>query len=79
MADTTRNTGDPAGGSANTAIVAIVVVLLLAVVAFFIFFRPGSDIAEPQDGPDVELEVQPPAEEDVPDLDGGGGGVGDSE
>lgn len=53
------------GGSANTAIVAIVVLILVGVVAFFLFFRPGA-APEGGDGPDVELNVNPPAE-------GGGG------
>ncbi len=49
------------GGSGNTAIVAIVVILLVAVIAFFLIYRPGTaPIAE--DGPDVELEVNPPAD-----------------
>lgn len=63
MARYERTTG-PEGStrdSSNTAIVAIVVIILIAVVAFFIFVRPGTAPIEQDDGPDIELEIEPPA------------------
>lgn len=54
------------GGSSNTAIVAIVVLILVAIVAFLFFFRPSGETESPE-GPDIELEVNPP--------DNGGGGA----
>lgn len=58
------------GGSSNTAIVAIVVLVLVAIVVFFLFFRPSGE-APVDDGPDIEIEVQPPADGGG---DSGGGG-----
>lgn len=58
------------GGSSNTAIVAIVVLILVAIVAFLFFFRP-TGAPEAEDGPDIELEVNPPADD-------GGAGAADT-
>lgn len=52
----------PNGGSSNTAIVAIVVLILVAVVAFLVFFWNGGEAEPPAEGPDVELQVEPPTE-----------------
>ena len=54
MADRTN------GSSSNTAIVAIVVLILIGIVVFLFFFRP-SDTPQQDDGPDIELEVNPPS------------------
>lgn len=54
-------------GSSNTAIVAIVVLILVAVVAFMVFFWNAGEPEAPADGPDIELQVNPPE---------GGGGEG---
>lgn len=51
-------------GSSNTAIVAIVVLILVGIVVFLFFFRPSGSTQE-EDGPDIELEVNPPAENDA--------------
>lgn len=48
-------------GSGNTAIVAIVVLVLVAILAFFLFFQPSGGGGVEDAGPDVELEVNPPA------------------
>ena len=83
MAQYDRPAGDGSSGTGNTAIVAIVVIILLAVIAFFVFFRPGTTAVEPEDGPDIELEVEPPANDGVPEPgdggDAGGGGEGAGE
>lgn len=79
-----ERTSGPEGAArdtSNTAIVAIAVIILLAVVAFFIFMRPGTVPVEENDGPDIELEIEPPAT-DPPATepspgDGGGGGGGE--
>lgn len=82
MAEYDRSTPEHrSSGTGNTAIVAIVVVLLLAVIAFFIFLRPGQAPVETDDGPDIELEVNPP-EDALPEPGGGdtgeeGGGEAD--
>lgn len=61
----------PNGGSSNTAIVAIVVLVLIAVVAFVFFFWNGEETTvPPEEGPDIELQVEPPAT----NGDGGEGG-----
>lgn len=66
----------PNGGTSNTAIVAIVVLILVAVVAFLVFFWNGTETEPPAEGPDVELQVEPPAD-DGGTLDGeNGGGAG---
>ncbi len=52
---------DRRDGSSNTAIVAIVVLILVAVVVFLFFFRP-SGTPQQDDGPDIEVEVNPPAD-----------------
>jgi flagellar basal body-associated protein FliL len=58
------------GSSSNTAIVAIVVIVLLAIVVFLFFFRPSGE--QPvEEGPDIELEIEPPADGE------GGGDSGD--
>ena len=73
MAEVDRPGGERSGSSGNTAIVAIVVILLVAVIAFFLIFRPGTAPIVEEDGPDIELEVQPPADA----LPGDGEGDGD--
>lgn len=70
MAELDRPRGERTGSSGNTAIVAIVVILLVAVIAFFLIYRPGTAPIVEDEGPDIELEVQPPADA-LPD-DGGG-------
>lgn len=62
---------DRTDGSSNTAIVAIVVLILVGIVVFLFFFRP-SGTPQQEDGPDIELEVNPP------DNGGGGGAVADT-
>lgn len=62
----------PGGGTSNTAIVAIVVLILVAVVAFLVFFWNGAETEQPAEGPDIELEVEPPADNGGA-LDGGNG------
>lgn len=57
-------------GSGNTAIVAIVVLVLVAVLAFLFFFNGGTDEPAVPEGPDVELNVEPP---DMPEGGGEGG------
>lgn len=49
-------------GSSNTAIIGIVVIVLVVIIAFLLFRRPAGD-AEPDEGPDIELEVVPPEDD----------------
>lgn len=64
---------DTAGTSTTSvAIVAIAVILLLAVIAFFVFLQPGNDIAQQPAEPDIEFEIEPPAQS--PETPGPGGG-----
>lgn len=57
-------------GAASSTVVAIVVLLLVGVVVFMIFFWNGAETEPPAEGPDVELQVDPPEN-------GGGNGAED--